>query len=120
MKTNVIPVYSCDFCKKKLFRQSAMTRHEFECGKNPKNFAQCHDCTNCEKIKVDYYQDGIPMQADGFSCIAFNQEMYPFKAVKKGLVKKYPETFKDKFQMPSKDCGHYSQIDLQEFFNRLT
>lgn len=118
MKLITKPIFKCDYCDKKLYKVSAMEKHEGNCIKNPATFSQCHDCVNCSTFKIEYWLDGLPMQANGFNCSAFNKQMYPFKAVRKGLLEKYPETFEGKFLMPSKDCKHYEQIDLMEFLNR--
>ena len=55
MKTKEnVTVYHCDFCPKKLFVKSAMTRHEKKCSKNPINIRACFDCINCEEVIIKY------------------------------------------------------------------
>jgi len=128
MKTIERPVYYCEFCKKHLFVKHAMIKHELNCYSNPKNFAQCSTCIHCEQIDVQYsfqgYYDGISCvdttgTTRGFRCNAKGIEIYPFKAVKKGLIEKYPETFEGKQLMPNKDCPLYKEEDLEHFFNEL-
>lgn len=43
-------VYKCDFCGRLSLNKGAMTIHEINCKKNPKN---CTDCASCEYLKVE-------------------------------------------------------------------
>lgn len=114
MKTETKEIHSCDFCKKKLFIKGAMVRHEDNCKKNPKNWAACHECKFKELISKtfessDYF--GSNFFATGFKCSKLNKEMHPHKAVRKGLVKKYPETFVNSILMP-KECEFFKREEL--------
>ena len=51
VKENVT-VYSCEYCKKKLFRQHAMEAHEMMCNKNPDNYRPCYGCKYLEKERI--------------------------------------------------------------------
>ena len=121
IKENVT-VYQCQFCKKKMFRKHSMENHESKCYSNPLNFSACTNCEHCENIEVEYCVDtkdqyGEPdheyKKTQGFFCKAKNIEMYPFKAVRKNLLEKYPETFEGKIQMPV-ECNLKKEIDFSE------
>lgn len=59
VKQNVT-VYSCDFCKKKMFREHAMKRHEEMCFRNPENKRPCFTCQHFEMKEVDVnWQDPV-------------------------------------------------------------
>lgn len=64
VKENVT-VYSCEYCKKKLFRQHAMGTHEMMCTKNPDNYRPCYGCKYLEKkefkvnIGMDYMGNDV-------------------------------------------------------------
>lgn len=99
-------VYVCEHCGKKLFRKHAMVNHEFNCSHNPKNYAACSACVFLEeKQETVYYtrgHDGSEVSAESrsFFCSKYQKGLYPFKAVRKGLIEKYPETFHGQEQMP--------------------
>ncbi len=114
IKENVT-IYSCEFCKKKMFVKHAMVNHEKWCGNNPENYKACHGCIHLEEKEVEYCvrtytSDGDVYYTDkkttGFVCAKLGKELYPFSAEKLKLPEKYPETFEDKEPMP-KDCEHY-------------
>lgn len=48
-------VYQCEFCGKISLGKGAMTVHEMNCKKNPKNWIECASCDylKVERIKVD-------------------------------------------------------------------
>lgn len=111
VKENVI-VYQCEFCKRKMFRKHSMERHEKWCDHNPDNFRKCHWCSHLETISVEYYitvyspygdLDETRKETTGFRCKKLDKMLYPFKAEKKGLPDKYPETFDGQEPMP-KEC----------------
>lgn len=108
MKTENKEVHSCDYCNKKLFIKGAMKRHEENCIRNPKNQTQCHDCDFCKVVKKEVLKDEnfdtSWMESDSYYCANENikQEMYPHKVIRKGLLKKYPETFANAVLMPNK------------------
>lgn len=112
IKENVT-VYICDHCKKKLFTKRAMVTHEFGCTYNPANFAACIDCQFCKEVEKEYSDpndydhdsDGVK-QTKGFQCTKLDLKMYPFKVVKLGLLKKYPEQFEGEVQMPVECAEH--------------
>lgn len=43
-------VYKCEFCGRLSLNKGAMTVHEINCNKNPKNWT---DCSSCEYLKVE-------------------------------------------------------------------
>lgn len=110
VKENVT-IYVCDHCKKKLYVRQAMERHEKWCTKNPENYKACGGCVYLEDIKVPYdvYDElgeiSAQKEANGFRCKKLDKILYPLKVEVKGLVKKYPETFKAQHPMP-KECEH--------------
>jgi len=109
MKEVIKPVFTCDFCKKNLFIKHAMSRHESNCSKNPNNYDACHGCAHCEEVKVEYHIDGDyggqEVRTRGFHCNHLNIDIYPHKALRKGLPERYPETFEGKQVMPN-ECEH--------------
>lgn len=117
MKTEIKEVHNCDFCNKKLFVKGMMKRHEDNCTRNPKNWAKCHDCDFCKVVKKevlkDVNYDTSWIESDSYYCSNKNikQEMYPHKVVRKGLLKRYPETFANAVLMP-KTCIFFKLKDL--------
>jgi len=120
VKENVT-VYQCEFCKRKMFVKHAMEKHEKWCYSNPENFRACSGCKHLEEVTVEYSYsvptigdhlgvifDGstVERKTTGFHCKKLDKQLYPFKAEKKGLIEKYPESFEDKEPMP-KTCEHY-------------
>jgi hypothetical protein len=115
VKENVT-VYQCEYCKKKLFVRGAMGRHEKWCTYNPENFAACSGCDHLEETRVAYTKDGddghtCHLQSTAFRCKKLDQMVYPKKVEKKGLLTKYPETFKNQIPMP-KECIHHTIAGL--------
>lgn len=95
-------------------------KHEKNCYSNPENFRICSGCGYLEEIKTTYLADvrrfgenyGViedveERATNGFRCKKLDKEMYPFKAERKGLPEKYPESFEGKEPMP-KTCEHYN------------
>jgi hypothetical protein len=114
MKTETKQVHECDFCGKKLFVKGAMVRHEDNCVKNPKNWTACHECDFCKLVKKPITRSNYTwIDSNSYYCSNENikKEMHPFKSVRKGLVKKYPETFKDSILMP-KTCEFFKRKPL--------
>lgn len=109
-----VTVYSCEFCKKKLFKKQAMELHEKWCDSNPENKKACAGCINLEDIKIPYTVFGFNgyseveenREAKGFRCKHFDKILYPLKVEKKGLALKYPETFENQEPMP-KECDQW-------------
>lgn len=106
-----ITLYKCDFCPKRLIRKHAMEYHEHNCSSNPKNQSACSGCAFIVEERKDiYYSDPYgegSFISKTFKCEKLNKKMYPFKAVKMGLVDKYPETFEGEEQMPN-ECKHWN------------
>lgn len=47
-------IYQCEYCKRKMFSRGAMTLHERQCNKNPKNRHMCFKyCLFLEKSNSD-------------------------------------------------------------------
>lgn len=112
--TENVTVYRCDHCSKKYFAKHACEKHEQQCTHNPANIPACLMCVHCEsKIKEvvysGFYNGNIienTVQANSFYCKKKEQGMYPVKAVWKGLLDKYPETFKGEILMPT-ECEQH-------------
>lgn len=114
MKIQIKPVYYCGFCTKHGLSKYAMEKHEKICYGNPENKIACSGCAHCvEQTKEIYYEDmhdGREYRpANTFLCTKLNQRMYHFKAVKKDLINRFPETFEGEIQMP-KECEHFEVI----------
>lgn len=114
MKEQIKTIYRCDHCDKIMFRKGSMTYHEKLCYKNPVNIALCLSCKFSEKKAIVYIYDGNDgfgykewvKPTNCFHCPKHNIDMYPFKAVKMGLLKRFPDQFED--QEPMKmECEHY-------------
>lgn len=114
--------YHCDFCKKFLFRESAMKKHEDTCLSNPKNSRACIDCGGCnnlEKVKLEVsfhtgyrYDEGEVSdlkEVDVFKCTKFDKLMFPYSIERRKLHERYPETYQDQEPMP-KECEHFEEI----------
>jgi len=119
MREFIKTVFTCDFCKKKLFVKSAMQRHEVKCTMNPVNKNACSACVYLEEVDVLYYTDGHfdghyfeqKNTVRGFHCSKLNIDLYPHKCITKGLLEKYPEQFEDKQVMPN-ECEHWNYTKL--------
>lgn len=122
MKAKIVTVYSCDHCKKKLFREHAMKNHEAGCDKNPANKKACFDCVHLTTEEVEIFDgcdyDGEPNTRNSgcFSCVKLKKLMYSFKAEKLGLPDKYPEDFEDQQKMPN-TCRHMESYDKSKYEN---
>ena len=117
-----MPVYNCDHCNKRYVKKVAAESHENLCSRNPENFMACLGCENLVIHDEEYYVEKFRgRMTDGgddfdtrtckaFFCKKLQTEMYPHKAVQKGLLEKYPESFEDKIKMPV-TCEFYVKID---------
>lgn len=105
-----ITVYICQHCKKRYFKKHAAELHEPMCYSNPENVRACSHCVNLEETTNTYYWDTWNGEASrtvkAFKCKILEKMMYPFKAEKKGLIDKYPESFEEQIPMP-KTCEHF-------------
>lgn len=110
VKENVT-LYICDHCRKRLIRKSAMEKHEVDCTQNPANRSKCGGCVFLKEVQkefwVDTYGGETARKANGFFCTKLNVGMYPHKAVRLGLVDKYPDQFDGEIKMPT-ECVHWN------------
>lgn len=104
-------VYYCDHCKKKMLRKSAMQHHEKWCYKNPENAKACDGCVHFQETEVTilapHPYDGslCEQKRKGFRCDKLDKLLYPLAIQRRGLDKRYPETFDSQEPMP-KECEH--------------
>lgn len=118
IKENVT-LYICEYCKKRYLIKYACISHELYCNDNPENRTACSGCLNCQETKKDYIQhgnfDGYDIeegrQANAFHCSVKDVGIYPVKVIKKGLLKRYPESFVGDIQMP-KECDQAKYIEF--------
>jgi len=112
MKEEIKAVYSCDFCKKKLFRKGAMTRHERFCTSNPMNFTKCTLCKfiveDKKEIEIHDYDYGCPStrKVNSFRCSKKEIGLYPLKVIRLKIIDRYPETFEGEILMPT-ECDDF-------------
>jgi len=89
MKIETMPVYTCEFCGKKQFRKSDMTKHEKWCKHNPNNQHACFKYCNHLIREEEYYGTGESDCPSGkktiFTCALTNQTMYSFIAERRKL-----------------------------------
>lgn len=115
IKENVT-VYTCDFCKKKMFRKSAMEKHEHECYRNPENEVACNGCC-AHLIKKEasvylgdnYFGVETHINCELFYCTAKNVFLYPMKTHFKGNAfhqEQIDDGTKPNELMP-KECQHF-------------
>lgn len=118
MIIKTVPVYTCEHCKRKMFRRHSMVSHEKWCTSNPSNIKACSNCSFIESVEHEYYTDGDygdnRVRTNKFHCKALDKFMYPMKAERKGLVEKYPATFEDQVPMP-KYCNSFKSAWDNEF-----
>lgn len=101
MKTKSVLLHTCDHCSKKLFRASAMVKHENLCSQSPENKRKCFTCSHLFKMDGGGFFCGHPdKDGEGYPT------MHTVTAIKKGLLKEYPERFKNSVLMPS-ECDLY-------------
>lgn len=113
MKEMEVKIFICDHCQKKMLGKGAMSRHEKLCYSNPENWRACSGCVHCEPETVEYiaqvdydeFSGGVTRTSTAFRCKILNKLMYPFRAEKKGLIRRFPETFANQEPMP-KTCEH--------------
>ena len=108
-------VYSCEFCKKRMFTKNAMIKHELWCDRNPSNSKACSGCIHIKEIEVEIYHDDprgrdITRKHKGLYCTKLDKKLYPLKVQRKGWDKIY-ETFSEQEPMP-KECSDWSGGDL--------
>lgn len=106
MKFKQETVYYCEYCKERNLNKGAMTRHEKFCHNNPINKHACLDCKNLETVKteVEFLRYGeIPdtTTVNKYHCKKLDKILHSFKAVKKGLPRKYPHQFVGSEIMPA-------------------
>lgn len=124
MKTKDVTIFICEHCEKKMFAKGAMTKHEKWCNYNPANHRVCHDCKFLEETIIEYsvdvcedeYQGSIKRKTTAFKCThpEINKMVYPFKAEKKLLPIRFPETFDGQIPMKS-ECEHF-ESDKQFYY----
>jgi hypothetical protein len=112
IKENVT-VYSCDFCKRKMFRKHAMINHEQYCGSNPKNWRACSACDFMVRKPIEYYFDAYDGEHEGtskgFYCEHLETYMYPNFLENKRVFIEHPEQFEE--QIPfKKQCVHFTEL----------
>lgn len=124
MKTQEnITLYTCDFCKKKLFRKHAMIKHEEGCENNPKNKIAClQGCAYLLHIDLEidinlgyeYGGDQVWQKRKSacYKCIKKDQLMYSFAAEKRDLPAKYPDDFDGQEAMPKLSCPDFKYSEL--------
>lgn len=116
MKKRLLNVYNCDYCNKLYLVKPAMIRHESYCASNPENWPACQTCTKLRVItKVIVVNEGTyneyEREVKSFHCDLKNIGLYPAKALRKDLLRKYPENFVGEELMP-KECElHTTEID---------
>src|SRR5690606_16406104 len=99
MITKQKTVYYCEYCNKNGLHAGHMKRHEEFCSRNPKTWAKCSDCIFCKQVNKTYikhdpeYYGDYEVKTHGFFCEKKQVGMYPLKAIKKGLLDKYPDMF---------------------------
>lgn len=112
MITKQKAVYYFEYCNKNGLHAGHMRRHEEFCSSNPKTWAKCSDCVFCKKVPKEYQINDddygrINVKTHGFFCEKKQTGMYPLKAIKKGLLGKYPDMFYGEILMPNK-CDEYN------------
>lgn len=106
MKEQIKTVYTCDHCNRRMFVKPAAIKHEIACKSNPDNWTACTGCKHLKEIEEkevldeNHYIGRKTVRA--FYCNAKNIELYPIKCVHKGLLTKYPQSFKGALLMPKK------------------
>ena len=86
MKLIETTIFICDFCGKKQFRKSDMTKHEKWCKKNPQNKHKCFEfCKHLVKSREHYEQGDFTGFKTIFTCSKLNQEMYSSIAERRKL-----------------------------------
>ena len=115
MKTETREIYKCDHCRKVYQVKNACAIHEFNCTRNPKNIAACGGCVFMEERPTEYFYDTgygeSSAKSTKFHCKKLDKDMYPYKAIRLGLLDKYPEQFEEQEQMPT-TCEHRDDINF--------
>lgn len=106
-----VTVYQCEHCKKKLFKDYAMIKHEKYCGANPENFTVCSDCDHMERREIEYFFDTYEGQqsdkSNGFYCNCLKTYIYPVFIEHRTFFIQNPEQFED--QIPfKKQCEDFT------------
>lgn len=100
-------LYKCEHCNKMYQVGAACKIHEIKCSKNPENTVACSMCDHLKEVDkhvdVDMFYGYTTLKFKGFRCAVKDIGLYPLKAVHKGLIAQYPETFEDEEVMP-KHC----------------
>lgn len=109
-KLTNITRWICEHCKKEYKAPSCLPKHEKACKKNPANKIACIGCIFLKETKKDFDIDlsygYTTIRVKSFHCEAKDVDMYPPKAVHKGLLNRYPGNFEDEELMPTKCSLH--------------
>lgn len=104
-------IYECKFC---LFVTKVEREHEAHkqaCIYDKRNIDACTRCAHCSVIEKKLViprkivQDKV-IDTHGFFCEKTKNEMYPRKAVRLGLVERYPGNFNGEILMPY-ECDYF-------------
>jgi hypothetical protein len=100
-----VTLYICEYCGKKYQKEHFAIKHENTCSQNPTNMDACSGCISCKEvpvtIDVEESYASYKIHTKKFFCEMYSKEMYPYKAVRKDLINKYPEDFEGQVQMPN-------------------
>ena len=81
MKTEMLKVFICEHCERKMFGKGAMSRHERFCRENPYNQHKCFDF--CRHLKMDVRQGsdqfGNYEKHTTMTCMVTGKKMYSYK-----------------------------------------
>lgn len=117
MKTLDVTIYQCDFCNYYKKRKYAVQQHEKLCRANPDNQHSCFSCINLEKEVKQTTEinekDWTSKRYTNFTCRLTGNKMFSYVAKVKGIVDKYPDSFKDTIIMPN-DC-EYFDMAIEEY-----
>ncbi|MCE6992075.1 hypothetical protein [Dyadobacter sp. CY323] len=97
MKSSTKAIHQCDHCGKHYLVKFACEKHEQFCPRKAENFTPCFTCKHLIKSEI-IVGDGRSSRA--YTCDKMGVGVYPPKAVRVGVIDKYPDQFKDHIQMP--------------------
>jgi hypothetical protein len=118
MKSKILEVFYCEYCKKHYLRKHLCGKHEKQCGRNPKNWRACHSCIYLAKTK-DFIYSGYgetEKVVEILHCNKLNNHVFPTKVEHKGNQFEFAEI--ENLPMP-KQCDHKEADEDQykDFFN---
>ena len=110
MKTEMMKIYVCEYCGRKMFGAGAMSRHEKYCDHNPKNAHKCFEfCKHLKKTHEVIDINGEPYRITHMTCDKTGKKMYSYKLEKKQTFR---STYVSGLERMPLECDEFEIMDI--------